>query len=81
MRQRERERHTLHGDEFGRGELSFVLAVAGFFEDLIQSAQLLRFFQEQADGLLQVLDRLFLSAGAGGNIELKRVSYRRCAAL
>ena len=64
MRQWKRESHSLHTDELGTGNLSFALAVAGLFEDLLQRAHLLGFREEKSHGFLQVPKRLLFSAAA-----------------
>ena len=47
IRQRKRESHALHADELRAGDAMFAPGVAGFRQDLFQSAHLLGFFQKQ----------------------------------
>jgi hypothetical protein len=75
MRQRQRESHALHAEEFGAGDLLLAPAVAGLGEDLFQSAHPLSLFQEQADGHFEVLQRFFFAAAAGRQVEFQSVGY------
>jgi hypothetical protein len=45
MRQRERENHALHAEDFGTATFWFPFVVASFLKDLIQSTHLLGCFK------------------------------------
>jgi hypothetical protein len=79
MRQRKREGYTLHTDRLGSRDLLPGLAIAGFFEDLVQRTHLPGFFQEQSYGLFQVPKRLLLAAPAGGHVQLQGVGHKAAA--
>src|SRR4051794_25181447 len=69
MEQRERQGDPLRTDELGASKNVGVFEKPSFFKNLIQSAELVRLFQEQRDRLVQAFERLLLRVSARGNIQ------------
>jgi hypothetical protein len=75
MRQRQRESHSLYGDEVGAGPSFADACRSPILRGSVPGIHSLGFLEEQSNGLFEVPEGLFFTAAARGDVQLQGVSY------